>query len=65
MRLVIESARLTVVHNRRLLADLRERYPAARLEAIEMGVADPLVPRPRDADEQRRSAASRRAWNSG
>ncbi len=27
MRLVIESARLTVVHNRRLLADLRERYP--------------------------------------
>jgi glycosyltransferase involved in cell wall biosynthesis len=43
VRLVIESARLTIVHNRRLLADLRERYPEARLEAIEMGVADPLV----------------------
>ena len=43
VRLVIESARLTVVHNRRLLSDLRERYPEARLDAVEMGVADPLV----------------------
>jgi len=44
IRLVVESARLTVVHNRRLLADLRDRYPSARFDAIEMGVADPLLP---------------------
>jgi glycosyltransferase involved in cell wall biosynthesis len=43
IRLVIESARLTVVHNRRLLADLRQRYPSARLDSLEMGVADPLT----------------------
>ena len=43
MRLVVERARLTVVHNRRLLEDLRERYPAARFEHVEMGVGDPLA----------------------
>ena len=41
-RLVIESARLTVVHNARLRDDLREQYPTAAIDAIEMGVADPL-----------------------
>ena len=49
IRLVVESARLTVVHNRRLLGDLREKYPAAAFEAIRMGVPDPLDP-PRPAD---------------
>ncbi len=42
IRLVVESARLTVVHNRRLCADLRVAYPRANLDAIEMGVSDPL-----------------------
>lgn len=46
VRLVIQSARLTVVHNHRVAADLREQYPSARIEAIEMGVADPLEARP-------------------
>jgi glycosyltransferase involved in cell wall biosynthesis len=40
IRLVIESARLTVVHNARLAADLREHHPAAHIEAIDMGVAE-------------------------
>jgi glycosyltransferase involved in cell wall biosynthesis len=39
-RLVIEGARLTVVHNARLAADLRQRHPGAHIEAIEMGVGD-------------------------
>ena len=46
IRLVVESARLTLVHNRRLLGDLREKYPNARFEGITMGVADPLATRP-------------------
>jgi hypothetical protein len=50
IRLVVESARLTVVHNGRLLHDLGERYPDATFDAIRMGVADPLDPPPaRDA----------------
>jgi hypothetical protein len=50
IRLVIESARMTVVHNGRLLADLREKYPSASLDAIRMGVRDPLaLPRSIDA----------------
>jgi glycosyltransferase involved in cell wall biosynthesis len=43
IRLVLESARLGVVHNRRLAEELRERYPTARVEAIAMGVADPAA----------------------
>jgi glycosyltransferase involved in cell wall biosynthesis len=42
-RLVIESARLVVVHNAQLAAELRETSPGANIEAIEMGVGDPLV----------------------
>jgi len=52
IRLVIETARLTVVHNRRLLDDLRQRYPSAALDAIDMGVADPLD----RSDDLRRAA---------
>ncbi len=43
LKLVLESARLTAVHNRRLMLDLSERHPNAAIEAIEMGVADPLL----------------------
>jgi glycosyltransferase involved in cell wall biosynthesis len=43
IRLVLESARLAVVHNRRLAEELRDRYPTARVEAIAMGVADPAA----------------------
>lgn len=42
VRLVIASARLTVVHNAALGETLRERHPGARIESIAMGVADPL-----------------------
>jgi glycosyltransferase involved in cell wall biosynthesis len=41
IRLVVETARLTVVHNTRVRDTLRQQYPAAQLEAIQMGVADP------------------------
>jgi glycosyltransferase involved in cell wall biosynthesis len=40
VRLVLESARLAVVHNEWLRASLAERYPAATIDAIAMGVAD-------------------------
>jgi glycosyltransferase involved in cell wall biosynthesis len=39
-RLVIESARLTVVHNARLAAALRQDHPAAPIEVVEMGVGE-------------------------
>jgi glycosyltransferase involved in cell wall biosynthesis len=41
IRLLIASARLTIVHNRRLLADLRRQFPSSPIEAVDMGVADP------------------------
>ena len=40
--LVIETARLTVVHNQLLREALQRRYPAARLDHVTMGVRDPL-----------------------
>lgn len=42
IRLVVESSRLTVVHNRLLMEELGVRYPAAHFEHIEMGVRDSL-----------------------
>lgn len=39
IRLVIERARLTIVHNVRLAQSLQRDHPAARIDAIEMGVA--------------------------
>lgn len=39
IRLVVESARLTVVHNERVRDDLGERYRRATIDAIQMGVA--------------------------
>lgn len=46
VRLVIDAARLTVVHNQRLADDLRQRHPGAAITAIEMGVRDltPVLP---------------------
>ena len=41
IKLVVESARLTVVHNARVRDSLAQEYPNARFDAIEMGVADP------------------------
>jgi hypothetical protein len=41
IRLVVESARLTVVHNVRVSQMLAQEYPSAGCDAIEMGVADP------------------------
>jgi glycosyltransferase involved in cell wall biosynthesis len=38
IRLVVERARMTVVHNARVRDDLAERYPGALFDAIEMGV---------------------------
>ncbi len=58
LRLVIQSARLTIVHNRPLLAQLREQYPLAQLESIDMGVADPRdheeIPIQRSAEVRQR-----------
>jgi glycosyltransferase involved in cell wall biosynthesis len=42
IRLVIESARVTAVHNAWVANDLREKFPSSAIRAIEMGVADPL-----------------------
>lgn len=42
IRLVVERARLTVVHSQMLKADLEQRYPVARFEHVAMGVRDPL-----------------------
>lgn len=49
VRLVIESSRLTVVHNRRLARDLAAQHPGATIEAIEMGVRDATPEDPRAA----------------
>lgn len=49
VRLVVARARLTVVHSRQLMEELRGRYPAARFEHVEMGVGDPLATRVADA----------------
>ena len=40
VRLVLEAARLAVVHNDAVRSDLSERYPLATIGAIPMGVAD-------------------------
>lgn len=42
IRLVVERARLVIVHNRLLTQDLQQRFPAARFEHVAMGVSDPL-----------------------
>ena len=39
IRLVLERAKLTLVHNRWLAQELRQTYPAAAVDAIDMGVA--------------------------
>jgi len=54
-RLVIESARLTVVHNARLALDLRQQHPAAHIEAMDMGVGQV-----REASADRRADVRRR-----
>jgi hypothetical protein len=41
IKLVVESARLTVVHGARVRDRLAQEYPCALFDAIEMGVADP------------------------
>ena len=41
IRLVVEGSRLTLVHNRSLMEQLQEHYPAARFAQVEMGVRDP------------------------
>jgi glycosyltransferase involved in cell wall biosynthesis len=43
IKIVVESARLTVVHNERVKDALAREYPDASFAAIEMGVADPLA----------------------
>jgi glycosyltransferase involved in cell wall biosynthesis len=43
IRLVLQASRLTVVHNGKLMEDLAARYRDVALDAIRMGVSDPLV----------------------
>lgn len=45
VRLVVERARVAVVHNRTLEEDLRARHPSARIRFVPMGVADPELAR--------------------
>ena len=45
VRPVIETARLSVVHNARVAEGLRHRYPGCRVDVVRMGVSDPLVGR--------------------
>jgi glycosyltransferase involved in cell wall biosynthesis len=42
IRLVVDCARLTVVHNHLLKEALHQRYPTARFHHVPMGVRDPL-----------------------
>ena len=42
VRPVIETARLSVVHNSYVADDLRHRYPGCRVDVVRMGVSDPL-----------------------
>jgi glycosyltransferase involved in cell wall biosynthesis len=42
IKLVIESAPVTLVHNQWLASDLQKKFPAATVRAINMGVDDPL-----------------------
>jgi glycosyltransferase involved in cell wall biosynthesis len=49
VRLVLESARLAVVHNEHVRSDLSQRYPDAAIEMIHMGVDDPQASETRDA----------------
>ena len=43
VRLVIEAAKLTLVHNEWVARDLREAYSRGNIRAIEMGIEDPLA----------------------
>jgi glycosyltransferase involved in cell wall biosynthesis len=54
-RLVIEQARLVVVHNRSLAQQLAERHEGRPIRAIEMGVPDPALPAPRLTSAEIRS----------
>ena len=42
-RVVVESARLIVVHSHGLAAEIREEHPHARVHVVEMGVPAPVV----------------------
>jgi glycosyltransferase involved in cell wall biosynthesis len=42
-RIVIESARLVLVHNQVLAAQIREEHPNAAITVVEMGVPDPIA----------------------
>jgi glycosyltransferase involved in cell wall biosynthesis len=57
LRAVVESARLTIVHNPRLAAELAEAYAPARVEAVPMGVAEPVATAEQTAAARRRCAA--------
>lgn len=41
VRLIVERAKMTVVHNAWIAEDLRQKYPSANVRSIAMGVADP------------------------
>lgn len=57
LRAVIASARMTIVHNPRLAAELAETYAPARVEAVPMGVADGAATAEQTAAARRRCGA--------
>jgi glycosyltransferase involved in cell wall biosynthesis len=46
LRAAVRSSRLVAVHSGRLAANLREEFPGTPIEAIHMGVADPVPATP-------------------
>jgi glycosyltransferase involved in cell wall biosynthesis len=57
LRAVVESARMTIVHNPRLAAELAGTYAPARVEAVPMGVAEPLATHEQTTAARRRCGA--------
>lgn len=57
LRAVVESARVTIVHNPRLAADLAGTFARARVEAVPMGVAEPVATPEQTAAARRRCGA--------
>jgi glycosyltransferase involved in cell wall biosynthesis len=60
IKLIIDSARLTMVHNARLADDLRREFPTALIDRVPMGVADPRAAgSPHDAARRRHTVLHR------
>ena len=57
LRAVVRSSRMTLVHNQRLAAELADAHRPSRVDAVPMGVADPVVTPAEVADARARCGA--------